>query len=153
MKRRNAEERTKRKKAFKYSNLFREKYRQLFIYYNKETNSHINELQIKYMATIQVPEEIRLYHQQEEKMTWKKLVERQIDAKTLKGVTCHIYSSKSEQTDEETKPCICGRLPRRHSFHHYPSTGNQNCTTFDYEKHACEVPLNVYGILKNEARV
>jgi hypothetical protein len=87
------------------------------------------------------------------KNTWKHLVEEQVTAGKLTGVTCQIYSSKSTEVIEETRFCICGRLIRRHSFNDEPMTGYAKHQTFRANVHTVKAPLSVYGELKNGARV
>src|SRR5690348_4202934 len=86
------------------------------------------------------------------KKTWKELVKEQYITGKLKGVTCNIYSTRSARITE-TKPCLCGRLPRQHSFDGEPKTINANHRKFKPSIHAEAVPLSVYGELKNGARV
>jgi hypothetical protein len=84
-------------------------------------------------------------------MAWKELVEEQIKLGKLKGATCAAYSRKHNETDNN-KACVCGRLPRQHSFNGDASKNFQKAVKW-VEKMAKETEVTAYGQLKNEARV
>ncbi|CAF4975808.1 unnamed protein product [Rotaria sp. Silwood1] len=84
-------------------------------------------------------------------LTWKNLVDKEIKAKKLIGVTCHAYSTNDQKIVDQTKICPCGRLARDHSFD--GSAERQDENAIFGPKFVTKQDLTVYGQLNNRARV
>ncbi|CAF1528136.1 unnamed protein product [Rotaria sp. Silwood1] len=65
------------------------------------------------------------------KTTWKDLIDKEAESKELLDATCHAYSTNDREIDDQTKVCPCGRLARCHSFDGSASR-NILYTTFAY---------------------
>ncbi len=88
----------------------------------------------------------------EKEMAWKELVKEQVKLGKLKGATCKAYSQKHNEIDND-KACVCGRLPREHSFNGNAIEKFQKAAKWVEEKMAEKTEVTAYGQLKNEARV
>lgn len=86
-------------------------------------------------------------------MNWKELVEEQIKYETLLGVTCRIYPTKLNTTTDGNKPCVCGRLPRQHSFTNASKDSSVKGSDSKMGPHPTKAPLSVYGAFKDGPRV
>ncbi|CAF2997434.1 unnamed protein product [Rotaria sp. Silwood2] len=87
----------------------------------------------------------------QKKLTWKELVKQQADNGKLKGATCAVYSKNVDDIVDKETQCICGRLPRQHSFTGKPKPKFRNAQKWT-SKLAAIVDVTQYGQLENGAR-
>lgn len=94
-------------------------------------------------------------HEKIENPPWIDLVSRAIHEEKLHGSTCRLYSlAQAEDNSLSSERCLCGRLPRRHSY--VPKKELRSPKKFEHwEKlqHATESPVTVYGIWQNKTKV
>ncbi|CAF1301627.1 unnamed protein product [Rotaria sordida] len=84
------------------------------------------------------------------KPTWKDLIDKETESNELLSVTCHAYSTNNRETDDQTKVCPCGRLARCHSFDGLAKMQDANATFS--RKFVTKQKLTVYGQLNNGAQ-
>ncbi|CAF4372997.1 unnamed protein product, partial [Rotaria sordida] len=84
------------------------------------------------------------------KPTWKDLIDKETESNELISVTCHAYSTNNRETDDQTKVCPCGRLARCHSFDGSAKMQDANATFS--RKFVTKQKLTVYGQLNNGAQ-
>jgi hypothetical protein len=84
--------------------------------------------------------------------SWNTIVEKEVSKGTLKVKKCSCYSTRSNQSLNDGTECICGRLPRKHSFTGEPQTKFQNAKKWKPQLATLE-DVTVYGQLRNGARV
>ncbi|CAF1001217.1 unnamed protein product [Rotaria sordida] len=84
------------------------------------------------------------------KPTWKDLIDKETESNELLSVTCHAYSTNNRETDDQTKVCPCGRLARCHSFDGLEKMQDANATFS--RKFVTKQKLTVYGQLNNGAQ-
>ena len=89
-------------------------------------------------------------------LTWLEIIAHYRNDPFCRSRTCHIYNRRSKQpAHRPEQTCPCGRLIGRHSL---TDACLQSKTlekgeawtppTIFYNNHSCQVPVNVYGILK-----
>ncbi|CAF1336004.1 unnamed protein product [Rotaria sordida] len=84
------------------------------------------------------------------KPTWKDLIDKETESNELLSVTCHAYSTNNRETDDQTKVCPCGRLARCHSFDGLAKIQDANAAFS--RKFVTKQKLTVYGQLNNGAQ-
>jgi hypothetical protein len=82
--------------------------------------------------------------------SWSTIVEQEVRKGKLKVKKCPRYSTPSNRNLNDEKKCICGRLPRKHSFTGEPKFPNAQRWT---PKLATLEDVTVYGQLSSGARV
>jgi len=100
----------------------------------------------------------RVYSQKTvENPSWVDLVRQAIpeEQEKLRGSTCRLYKKGQTIADSDAeKRCLCGRLPRGHSFTSAPrSTPIAPGETWSKFKHATKSKVTVYGIWNNKTKV
>jgi len=100
----------------------------------------------------------RVYSQKTvENSSWVDLVRQVIHEEQGKlwGSTCRLYKKGQTIADSEAaEPCLCGRLPRGHSFTRDPRSGPiAPDETWSKFKHATKSNVTVYGIWNNKTKV
>ncbi|CAF1493524.1 unnamed protein product [Adineta ricciae] len=89
---------------------------------------------------------------EQQKPKWVHLVSDAIKNENWKSKTCHAYSIKDRTTTNQTEPCLCGRLPRAHSFDGTPNKDLLKSKKFNRQKFLVQKELTVYGQISNGAK-
>ncbi len=95
-----------------------------------------------------------VHPQRIENPRWINSVHQAIAETKLLGVTCQLYSEK--QPDRNSLPsdrCLCGRLPRKHSFDGDPKTDRVADGHWEDTRHTKPSTVTVYGIWNNKTKV
>ena len=94
-------------------------------------------------------------HSQTGNLPWIDRVHKAIADEKLLGITCQLYSKKQPNRNSlPSEPCLCGRLPRRHSFNSSkPKTERIADGHWKSIRHAKQSIVTVYGIWNNKTKV
>ena len=90
---------------------------------------------------------------EQQKPKWIHLVSDAIKNENWKSKTCHAYSVNDRQMSDQMDPCLCGRLPRAHSFDGIPNKVLTESKKFNRQKFLVPKELTVYGQINNGAKV
>jgi hypothetical protein len=96
----------------------------------------------------------RVHSEETENPPWIDCVRKAITDGKLLGVTCQLYSKvQPDRKSLPLQPCLCGRLPRRHSFNGKPKTERIADDHWKDTHHTKSSTVTVYGIWNNKTNV